>query len=265
MHRASVRLGAEGPLGESRVLLAAGVQSIQVENTLDRELVMRLERTAPREDALTAAKAACLPSFRELFPGEVLASGRLVAVGRTAFLIAHIQAQRQLMNELGDARAFELMLKHLEWIEEAVAGEGGAVVKTATGGTLCAFDSASAAARAALTLRMRLVDATRDESESRQRLDVRVAVHQGPAVAATVDGRLDYFGHTVETAYDLIAFTTPHQVLLSAALAEDADTIADLTGASHTLELVQLEGALGHGMQVTPALSSDASELGDPR
>jgi class 3 adenylate cyclase len=233
------------------VLLAPGSQLLDLENDLERELVVRVERAAPREDALTAARAACLPSFRKLFPGEVLASGRLVAVGRTAFMVAAVQQPRQLMQELGDARAFELMLKLIERIEEAVAAEGGAMVKTANGAVLCAFDSAAAAARAAVTLRMRL-NAEHDSAA----LDVHLVVHQGPAVAATVDGRLDYFGQTVETALDLCPLGTRSEVLLSTIVAEDPHVIADLSGAGHALELIDFDGLGSSAVRVATARAS---------
>src|SRR5262249_15912230 len=44
------------------------------------ELVARVERTADRTDALTAARAVSLALFRELFGGEGLAAGRLGGV-----------------------------------------------------------------------------------------------------------------------------------------------------------------------------------------
>lgn len=237
MKRARVRFTSESLHEPRRIQLAPGSQLLELDNELERELVVRVERAAPREDALTAARAACLPSFRKLFPGEVLESGRLVAVGRTAFLVAAVQGPRQLMQALGDARAFELMLKLIEKIEQTVAAEGGALVKTANSAVLCAFDSAAAAARAAVTLREQL-HARKDSSA----LDVHVVVHQGPAVAATVDGRLDYFGQTVESALDLCPFGTPDEVLLSSEVADDPHVIAELSG--YAMESVSV-GPLG--------------------
>jgi serine/threonine protein kinase len=52
-----------------RVLRADG-QVFGLRNDHDRELLVRLERTAPRADALTAARASALALFRELFPGD---------------------------------------------------------------------------------------------------------------------------------------------------------------------------------------------------
>ncbi len=59
-----------GPAG-----LRAGGQVLVLANGHDRELVVRVERTASRVDALTAARAASLALFRELFPDERAGAG----------------------------------------------------------------------------------------------------------------------------------------------------------------------------------------------
>jgi class 3 adenylate cyclase len=122
------------------------------------------------------------------------------------------------------------------------------MVKTANRAVLCAFDSAAAAARATVTLRERLN--TADES------DVHIVVHQSPAVAATVDNRLDYFGQTVESTLDLCPFATSSEVLLSTGVAEDPHVIADLTDAGHALELITLDGLGQSAVRVICAVES---------
>src|SRR5262249_48154292 len=65
--------------------LRSGRQKLIVQNNHDQELVVRVERSASREDALTAARATALALFRELFPGEVLDSGQLVSITAITF------------------------------------------------------------------------------------------------------------------------------------------------------------------------------------
>jgi hypothetical protein len=52
-----------------------------------------------------------------------------------------------------------------------------------------------------------------------------------------LDGRLDYFGKTVESALDLIAQAPAQQVLLSSVLAEDQNAMADVTAAGYSLKI----------------------------
>jgi len=88
---------------------------------------------------------------------------------------------------------------------------------------------------------------------------VHIVVHQGPAVAATVDGRLDYFGQTVESALDLCPFASSSEVLLSTEVAEDPHVIADLTGRGHTLELIELDALNQSAVRVSPATGFERS------
>jgi class 3 adenylate cyclase len=103
-------------------------------------------------------------------------------------------------------------------------------------------------AEAALSLREQL-DA---------QLDVHIVVHQGPAVAATIAGRLDYFGQSVESALDLCAFAAPSAVLLSSEVAEDPHVIAELTAAGHTLELMALNERGSSAARVLTAYARSA-------
>src|SRR5207244_3510893 len=59
---------ARGPDPELPRVLRSGRQLLALTNDYPQELVARLERAAPREDALTAARASTLALFRELFP-----------------------------------------------------------------------------------------------------------------------------------------------------------------------------------------------------
>ncbi|MET0387943.1 MAG: protein kinase [Polyangiales bacterium] len=234
--------GADPARPRSRVLITPRAQSLELANRLAREIVVRIERSAPRSDALTAARAACLASFRELFPGEVMAPGRLAAVGRTAFLVAQVRDQRALLRAHGDARTFERVAPHLAQLSEHVAAEGGALVKTTSGTSLCAFDSPVAAVRAALAVWLgRQNDAT---------LDVRLLVHQGSAVTATVDGRLDYFGETVEAALELVNGAPAAQILLTRAAAEDVRVIDEVTAAGHSLRPLEASASAAQGLVI---------------
>src|SRR5262249_12708081 len=60
------------PPPELLCVLRSGTQELDLTNDSEQELVVRVERTASRDDALTAARAAALALFRELFPDEVL-------------------------------------------------------------------------------------------------------------------------------------------------------------------------------------------------
>ena len=76
---------------------------------------------------------------------------------------------------------------------------------------------------------------------------MRIALHEGAAVAATFDGRLDYFGQSVESTLEWTEHAPPACVLLSPPLARDPNTVAALERDGHTLA-APLPAAAGLGL-----------------
>jgi serine/threonine protein kinase/class 3 adenylate cyclase len=196
--------------------LRPGGQVFALANGHDREILVRVERTAPREDALTAARASSLALFRELFPGEILSPGQLINLETVTLLLTDLDRPGDLYAELGDARAFALVHEQFVRLDERVRLEGGALVKTVLEGSLSAFTDPAAALRAALALPADLAggQATRD-------LRPRLGIHRGPAMVATLNDHLDYFGTTVSIASRLPGLIRGGQIALTRPVAAD--------------------------------------------
>ena len=118
---------------------ARRAQMLALANTHDRELVVRLERTAPRDDALTAARAASMALFRELFPGEVLGPGQLVSVSTITLVATELAGIRGLAERAGENRAFEVLHEHLRQVDALARRHGGALLKAVGDGAIAAF------------------------------------------------------------------------------------------------------------------------------
>jgi class 3 adenylate cyclase len=207
-----------GPAG-----LRSGGQVLVLTNGYDRELVVRVERTASRDDALTAARSASLALFRELFPGEVLAPGRLATVSTVTFLVTALDPDQAdaLYQGLGDARAFGVIHEHLRRSGDAIRRGGGAVVKTQGEGLVASFSDVTAAVRTALDLPGCLA-----ADEATRPLRLRIGVHRGPALAATVNDQLDYFGTTARQAARALDHARAGNLVLTRAVAADPEVAA---------------------------------------
>ena len=81
---------------EHPAALRAGGQFLFLYNPHPRELVICVERTVQRNDALTAARAASLVLFRELFPRELLAPGQLATVSMVTLLVTALDPTRPI-------------------------------------------------------------------------------------------------------------------------------------------------------------------------
>ena len=187
---------SRGPTAETPRVVQAGSQFFVLTNDEGHELVARLERVASRADALTAARAASTPLFRELFPGECLSGNQLIRVEQITLLLTRLDRAQQLYFELGDARAFERVHEHFQQLNQIVQREGGSLIKTLTEGIEAVFHEPLGAVRAGLAMR--------ELGES----GLSIAIHRGPAMVATLNDHLDYFGATVSTAEQLLAMTS---------------------------------------------------------
>ena len=221
---------SRGPTADTPRTVQAGTQFFVLTNDRGHELVARLERVASRADALTAARAAATPLFRELFPGECLSGNQLIRVEQITLLLTRLEHAQQLYFELGDARAFERVHDHFQQLNQIVQREGGSMIKTLTEGIEAVFTESLSAMRAGLAMR--------ELGES----DLSIAIHRGPAMVATLNDHLDYFGATVSTAEQLLATAPQHgsaaQLVVSNAIAMD-EAVAETVAARQLAFLVE--------------------------
>jgi serine/threonine protein kinase/class 3 adenylate cyclase len=227
-----------GPAPDDGRILRAGHQVLTLCNPLDHELLVRVERTAVRKDALTAARAASLALFRELFPGEVLSPGRLATVSIVTLVAIELAPEEadRLYLELGDARAFNVLQDLFGLLDEAIRNSGGAVVKTIGESLLAAFSDPVSAVHLCLRIREHL--ATHEQTRL---LHPRVAVHRGAALATNLNDHLDYFGTTARQVLKLASHLRANELALTHAVAADPEVAAMLAAQGIEPEVVSVE------------------------
>jgi len=199
-----LRAGASPDVPRS---LRPGDVQIFLTNDLDHEVVVRLERATLRDDAVTAADAAASALFRQLFPDQVLAPDRLVAIADVALLFARVSDALDRFEREETEVHRELVALSSE-VEQAAHLEGGALVKLHGDGVMAVFSDRVAAVRAAL--RIARPDAT-----------VGLGLHAGPARMTSIGGQLDYFGKTLHLAEHISRAAHAGELVVSDALLED--------------------------------------------
>ncbi|HVS39057.1 MAG TPA: protein kinase [Gemmataceae bacterium] len=215
------------------VALQEGRQRLGLTNEHPVEVVVRVERTAPRADALTAARASTLALFRELFPDQALSPGKLAGMAALTLLLTDLDPADRLYERFGDARAFGVLHGFFQTVGEVVKQDGGAVVKTVSEGALASFIDPESAVRAALRLAGTAVSGLRP----------RVAVHRGPVMVATINNHLDYFGATVSRASRLPQRVHGGDVVLTHPVASDPQVAALLHARGLPIEVLPDEAA----------------------
>jgi hypothetical protein len=211
--------------------LVAGHQVIELSNQTGSPLIARLERRAPREDALTAARVSTHPLFRKLFPVESLPREQQhFALAGVVFLVVETSGI-----ESGSS-AYSRFVELSEW---AINQGHGAVVRPVDHGLLAAFCDGPTAMHAALTLRYHLMTDERTTGTP-----FRIAIHSGPAMTATVGGRFDYLGPTVDAVQLMPELVESGDLVLGRELAEDP-RVQSLYGASGVRASVIATSAMG--------------------
>jgi serine/threonine protein kinase len=202
--------------------IRAGQPLLTLENKFPRPLLLRIERTIPQADVLTAAKAGLLPAFRRLFPTEVLSRERLSDYSACTLLAIRADQVALLCDKWGDATAYLRISERFRSLRQAVESNGGQIVKEEHEHLLAAFPETLNAIRVA-------VDLFRDKPADRNSagyVPLRAALHRGTALSTSINGRVDYFGRTVSMTTGLLNATTEHPLVLSNELGSDREVVA---------------------------------------
>ncbi|WP_010586720.1 protein kinase domain-containing protein [Schlesneria paludicola] len=198
--------------GSNRTPLAvmrAGSQSLAIENFFPNEQLVRIERTASRSDALTAAHATALPVFRELFPEQSLSPGMLIEIATSNFLAIQIARFDDLFEELGDSGAYSHVQDFQRIAERQIQRRGGVMVDCDSGAVLASFSDPVVALQAARELWTAL---TTDRAWDRP---LSGALHQGAALVTGDRHEVRYFGATINRTRQLARAAAPHRLLLT--------------------------------------------------
>lgn len=151
-----------------------------------------------RRPFLTAKRLLSNQTFRDIYRTDTLAVDQRLKITSLTFLFTDLKGSTELYERVGDLVAFDLVREHFRTLNEIVAAEGGAVVKTIGDAVMATFLTPDHALAAALRMReaMRKLNA----SKGRDELLLKIGIHEGPCLAVTLNERQDYFGQTVNIA-----------------------------------------------------------------
>lgn len=147
---------------------------------------------------LSAKRLLSNQTFRDLYRTDTLGVDQRLKITSLTFIFTDLRGSTELYERVGDLAAFDLVKAHFSVLNDIVAAEGGAVVKTIGDAVMATFPTPERAITAALKMR----DAMRQFNRERQREDLllKIGMHEGPCIAVTLNERQDYFGQTVNIA-----------------------------------------------------------------
>ncbi|MFO1472976.1 MAG: adenylate/guanylate cyclase domain-containing protein [Turneriella sp.] len=176
----------------------AADKDIVIHNDTAQVETVRIEHPSYNDLALTAFEVSTIQTFRDLFSAEILRPDLKLAIRNAVFFFSDLKDSTQLYEERGDAEAFALVQSHFDIMIRIIAANHGAVVKTIGDAVMAVFTRSSDALAAALAIHSDIADFNRTSPE--HKLVVKIGLHEGPALALTLNDKLDYFGSTVNKA-----------------------------------------------------------------
>jgi class 3 adenylate cyclase len=199
-------------------ILRPGPLRLALENRTDTRVLPALyiagdemhDMLGKRKPFLTAKRLLTHQTFRDLFGADPLTIDQRLKITNMTFVFTDLKASTELYERVGDLAAYDMVQAHFGVLGEAVAREGGAVVKTIGDAVMATFPSSDRGMGAVLKMR----HAMRELNERRGHEDLllKIGIHEGPCLAVTLNDRLDYFGQTVNVAARVQGLAMSHAI-----------------------------------------------------
>ncbi len=169
-----------------------------------------------RRPYLTAKRLLTNQTFRDLYRTDTLDVDQRLKITSLTFLFTDLKGSTELYDRVGDLVAFDLVNQHFHVLNEIVATESGAVVKTIGDAMMATFPTPDRAVAAALRMR----NAIRKLDEN---LLVKIGIHEGPCLAVVLNERQDFFGQTVNIAARVQGLADSHAILATGQVMDNAE------------------------------------------
>jgi class 3 adenylate cyclase len=242
---------------------ARGANELAIRNETDRPLVFVVESRNWAKDALTGDRVIAMPAFRRLCPEQLLRPGDNAGISWIAIMFTDLRGSTQLYDALGDAPAYNLVRDHFSFLSDRVQRHHGFVVKTVGDAVMAAFSRPDDAVRAALAIQDDVAgfNAARGGGAAVTPIALKLGLHAGPCIAVTTGDVLDYFGATVNIAARLEHQCRGGEVVVSEAVAQDAEAAAALADRTRIEETAMLRGVSAPVRFVRIAVGADAGRV----
>ena len=190
---------------------------------------------AKRRPFLTAKRLLTNQTFRDIYRTDTLDVDQGLKITSLTFLFMDLKGSTALYERVGDIVAYDLVREHFKALQEIVASETGAVVKTIGDAVMATFATPDRALAAALRMRDSVHSLKND-------LLIKIGIHEGPCLAVTLNDRLDYFGQTVNIAARVQSLASSRAIFATKPVVENPQ-VAKMLAAAH-LDTIEQQAAL---------------------
>ena len=225
-----LRLAVENRTAK-RVLPAVWIANDQFHEILGR-----------RRPFLTAKRLLTNQTFRDLYRTDTLDIDQRLKITSLTFLFTDLKGSTELYERVGDLVAYDLVREHFRVLNDIVAAEAGAVVKTIGDAVMATFPTPDRAVAAAL--RMRDAMGGLGEARGNEEFLLKIGIHEGPCLAVMLNDRQDYFGQTVNIASRVQNLAVSRSIFATGSVVENpkATALFDAKGVHPRAQSTALRG-----------------------
>ena len=230
---------------EETVLMRPGPVKVTLENRSNKRTLPGIwvvsdkihEFINKRRPFLTGKRLLTNQTFRDIHRTDALDVNQRLKITSLTFLFTDLKGSTELYERVGDLAAYDLVRAHFRILNEIVAAESGAVVKTIGDAVMATFPTPDRAMAAALKMR----DALKDLKDE---LLLKIGIHEGPCLAVSLNDRQDYFGRTVNIAARVQGLATSRSIFATRRVVADsqASKLLQSNGIDATPEKRSLRG-----------------------
>jgi class 3 adenylate cyclase len=210
MHPGPLRLSLENRT-DTRVLPGLFIAGDKLHELLGR-----------RKPFLTAKRLLTNQVFRDIYGADTIDVDQRLKITSLTFLFTDLRGSTELYERVGDLAAFDLVRVHFQVLNEIVAAEAGAVVKTIGDAVMATFPTPDRAVAAAL--RMREAMYRLNDGRNGHDLLLKIGIHEGPCLAVVLNDRQDYFGTTVNIAARVQGLADSRSILATGSVVRHPQT-----------------------------------------
>lgn len=193
---------------------------------------------------LTGLETIHYPEYRKLFGDQALAESEHLQISSVTLLFTDIANSTAMYENMGNAAAYKAVRDHFDIMFRFIESHNGLVIKTIGDSVMASFRHNNDALSCALDTQ-REFDAFNVGRDEYSRINVKFGIHRGPAILVNLNGRIDYFGSTVNRAARIQDTAAPSEVVFSSEAGADcevADTLMQNHGEDVREEHIRLKG-----------------------
>lgn len=150
-------------------------------------------------------------TFRDLFKIQNLPADLKMNIRSLTILFTDLKGSTELYDRTGDVAAYNIIQEHFKLLQRIVKRHHGAIIKTMGDAIMATFSSPLDGLEASLNM---LAEIQKLQAEGNA-LGLKVGLHEGPALAINNEGRLDYFGQTVNISASVQGLAKAGQIWIT--------------------------------------------------